>query len=341
MIWLLCLPLWAAGPVEAPRPGAEEAAANPSREADNAAWIEQVVQARHLTAEQAAALQAIVADSQFLGRGNPDVTRRPLTPEQCRERAGDAWTPVPGAVEKCGDPNMVPLYDPATQTWQDATTCIDRFEFPNLPCEYPVVWVRASEAQEICKAVGKRLCDAHEWEGGCQGALGEPDYRYDLASGRSTIDAVKAMRSAHNRAHAADKRWSYGDHFQTGVCAQDSTKTAGCTGGSWAGCGSNHYPAGSFPSCQSPLGVADINGNAAEHMNLPLAPDQRASAGDKLGVTEMKGSWFIWDRFQAHEDWCEWRAPFWHGGRVMDPDSHRNYHLGFRCCADLSSSPAP
>jgi hypothetical protein len=49
----------------------------------------------------------------------------------------------------------------------------------------------------------------------------------------------------------------------------------------------------------------------------------------------MKGSWFIFDKYRAHEDWCRWRAPYWHGSRVMDPGSHANYHLGFRCCLTL------
>jgi hypothetical protein len=71
-------------------------------------------------------------------------------------------------------------------------------------------------------------------------------------------------------------------------------------------------------------------------MNLPLSPGEMASAGStKLGVTEMKGSWFIFDRYYAHEDWCRWRAPYWHGSRVMSPGSHSNYHLGFRCCKSL------
>jgi hypothetical protein len=84
------------------------------------------------------------------------------------------------------------------------------------------------------------------------------------------------------------------------------------------------------------LGVYDLNGNAAEHMNLPLNEEQMASRGSRqYGYTEMKGSWFIFDTYRAHEDWCRWRAPFWHGTRVMDPKSHHNYHLGFRCCKDL------
>jgi hypothetical protein len=81
----------------------------------------------------------------------------------------------------------------------------------------------------------------------------------------------------------------------------------------------------------------DLNGNAAEHMNLPLAPDQMTSTGSTtLGVTEMKGSWFIFDRYRAHPDWCRWRAPFWHGTRVLSTRSHANYHLGFRCCSTIN-----
>jgi hypothetical protein len=84
--------------------------------------------------------------------------------------------------------------------------------------------------------------------------------------------------------------------------------------------------------------VYDLNGNAAEHMNLPLDPSQMSSLGSTtLGYTEMKGSWFIFDAYRAHEDWCRWRAPYWHGSRVMDPHSHANYHLSFRCCKTLGT----
>ncbi len=145
------------------------------------------------------------------------------------------------------------------------------------------------------------------------------------------------MRTAHNSAHGKDKRWATGEARPgPGVCAMGSFKTDGCDGGNPAKCGTNTYPTGAFPGCVSPLGVYDQHGNAAEHMNLPLAPDQAAAARTgTLGVTEMKGSWFIWETYAAHEDWCRWRAPFWHGTTVQAPDSHRNYHLGFRCCADV------
>ncbi len=325
--------------VDSPRPTTP--VSTESRDGQSARWMERLVDVHGLTAEQRSRVEEIVSDSQFLGQGNPAITVHPMTKEQCTEglaATGTTWTD-PISEEICGGPYMAPLYDPATEGPQDARVCIDRMEFPDVPCEYPVVWVRASEAQELCEAVGKRLCDAHEWEGACEGALLPPDYRYDLAAGRNAVDAVKAMRSWHNAHH--DKRWSYGPAFQTGICAQASTKTAGCNGGGWMGCGSNTYPTGAFPGCTSPLGVTDLNGNAAEHMNLPLAPDQLASAGGELGVTEMKGSWFIWDRYAAHPDWCRWRAPYWHGSRVMSADSHRNYHLGFRCCKDVVPAPTP
>lgn len=330
----------AAGPVEAPAPGSPQATL--TREQDNARWIEVLAAANRLTPAQRARVEELVAGSPFLGTGNPALTDHPMTPDACRAalfEAGETWN-RPQDEALCGAPYMAPLYDPATQAPEQATVCIDRLEFPGVPCEYPVVWVRAIEAQELCRAVGKRLCDAHEWEGGCQGELGPADYRWDLAQGLGDGEAVRRMRAAHNSKYKATARWSYGPAFQAGVCAQASHKTSGCTGGSWTGCGSNTYPAGSFPGCQSPLGVGDINGNAAEHMNLPLAPDELASAGDKLGVVEMKGSWFIWDKYRAHEDWCRWRAPYWHGSRLMIPDSHRNYHLGFRCCKDVAAPGA-
>lgn len=304
----------------------------------NEALLRELQKVHGLSDASMARIRALFDGSRMIGQGNPAVTRHPATTEACVAKLKAASVSYEDAESDriCGARYMAPLYDAAREKPQDAKACIDRFEFPNIPCEYPVVWVRASEAAEVCAAEGKRVCDAHEWEGGCAGSLEAPDYRFDLAKGKDASAAAGAMRSAHNRAHAATKAWSYGTAYETGVCAADSTKTPGCNGGDWAHCGSNTYPAGYFPKCHSASGVYDINGNAAEHMNLPLDESQMASRGSTtLGVTEMKGSWFIFDRYRAHEDWCRWRAPYWHGSRLMDPKSHENYHLGFRCCKTL------
>ncbi len=301
----------------------------------NEAMFRQMQQVRGVTNAEIARIREIFAGSSYIGQGNPAVTRYPMTPEEAAERIGGSVASVQRGYRNarferiCGEPYMVPLYDPATEDPEDATVCVDMFEYPNVPLAYPVVWVRAREAALLCAAEGGRIGDAHEWEGAAAGALLEPDYRFDLGS-------QAAMRAWHNQNWAWQSNlYSIGE-WQAGICATGSRKTAGCNGGDFNGCGSNTYPAGSFPQCRSPLGVYDIDGNAAEHMNLPLNESQMASLGSTtLGVTEMKGSWFIWDTIRAHPNWARWRAPFWHGSRVMDPASHRNYHLGFRCFRDI------
>jgi len=285
------------------------------------------------------ALRKIFAESRIIGQGNPAITHHPVTPAECEAKLKQMGVHYENSTfEKiCKAKYMAPLYDPSKERPEDAKACIDQFEFPDIPCTYPVVWVKAREAAEICSAEGKRLCDAHEWEGACAGSLEPPDYRFDLTKGVTPEEGIRRMRIAHNQAYSGSKSWSYGAEYKKGVCATSSSKTPGCNGGSWTGCGSNTFPAGDFPGCHSSLQVYDLNGNAAEHMNLPINESQMSSHGSlQLGYTEMKGSWFIFDTYRAHEDWCRWRAPFWHGTRVMDEHSHANYHLGFRCCKTLN-----
>lgn len=301
----------------------------------NAELLRELQEVHELDARQMEKIRAVFAGSAIIGQGNPAITQHPLSPEQCKSQLDKQGISYANARFKriCGAKYMAPLYDPATQKPEDAKACIDQFEFPDIPCTYPVVWVKAREAAQICAAEGKRLCDANEWEDACQGQVQPPDYRFDLARDVAPEIGIHLMREAHNRAHASDKRWSYGPAYERGICATGSFKTAACNGGGWTGCGSNTYPTGSFPACHSPLDVYDLNGNAAEHMNLPLNLEQMSSRGSTtLGYTEMKGSWFVFDTIRAHEDWCRWRAPYWHGTRVMDPHSHANYHLSFRCC---------
>jgi len=333
--WIACLLGLAAA--QHPSHASEAALA-----AQNETMFEQIEHERGLNDRQMQLVRAIFARSGFAGQGNPAISDHPETPEQCRRKLEQQAVSYanPEFERICAAKYMAPLYDPASSNAAKARACIDQFEYPDLPCAYPVVWVRAGEAAQICAAEGKRLCDAHEWEGACAGALEQPDYRFDLAKDVPPDVAVARMRAAHNAAHQADKSWSYGPTYRTGICATGSHKTDGCPGGGWNLCGSNTYPAGDFPDCHSSLGVYDLNGNAAEHMNLPLNEEQMASRGSlTLGVTEMKGSWFVFDRYRAHEDWCRWRAPFGHGTRVMDPKSHANYHLGFRCCKTLEPAP--
>ncbi|RYZ55030.1 MAG: hypothetical protein EOP07_14960 [Proteobacteria bacterium] len=284
-------------------------------------------------------LEPFQKNNHQMGQGNPLTTKHPMTTEQCLERAKSANVTFenPGFEKICGAPYMAPLYNPTKQKPEDAKVCIDQFEFPNIPCEYPVVWAQANEAVEICAAQGKRICDAHEWEGACAGELDEPDYAFDTFKNLPPEQQLKARRAAHNAVANKNPVYSYGKERKKGNCAMNSTKANDCNGGDWKHCGSNTYPAGSFTECGSELKVYDIHGNAAEHMNIPTKPEEMASHGatKPLGYTEMKGSWFIWDKYQAHPDHCRWRAPYWHGTKITDKKSHSNYHLSFRCCKDI------
>ena len=312
-------------------------AQSPSLREQNEVLFRQLQRVHGLSDAQMSAIRNIFAKSGYMGQGNPAITRHPVTPEEAQAKLNQLGVDYanPKFEKICGAKFMAPLYNPATQRPEDAKACIDQFEFPDIPTVYPVVWVKAREAAEVCSIMGRRLCDAHEWEGACAGNLQPPDYRFDLAR-LSPAAAVERMRAAYNQTHGPRKSWSYGPAYQKGVCATSSQKSRGCNGGSWTQCGSNTFPAGTFPACHSPLDVYDLNGNAAEHMNLPLNESQMASRGStELGYTEMKGSWFIFDAYRAHEDWCRWRAPYWHGSRVMDEHSHSNYHLSFRCCKSL------
>ncbi len=281
----------------------------------------------HLTDGHLEKVESIFDRSPVLGQGNPAISVHPMTPEECRAVRSHATIVAPDP--RCGATNMVPIYDPeAGETAQHARACIDQYEFPDIPCEYPVVHVTAREAVLLCEAVGKRICDAHEWEGACAGAVRDPDREY--AWGRSREE----MEREHNESR--EITWAYGRAKDHAKCATGAAKTGGCPGGGYDRCGSNTYPAGSFPSCVSPFGVYDLHGNIAEHMNLPLCKEELASRGG-YGWTEMKGSWFIFSTFEAHPDDCRWRAPDWHGSRIMDLASHSNYHLGFRCCRTLAA----
>lgn len=272
--------------------------------------------------EQIASIAAILGTAKWAGQGNPESTVHPLSRSECLQKRADAGV-RDEKKPQCGAPFMVPIFNPSKETEAQAKVCIDRYEFPNLPCDYPVTWITTSQAEKVCKVMGKRLCDAHEWEGACAGSVRAPEEEYAFGMPR------QVMQGIHNSRR--DIRWAYGADKDHKKCGTGSRKSATCTTIGWKECGTNTYPAGAFPECKSPFGVYDQHGNAAEHMALPMKIEDLGSRGG-FGQPEMKGSWFIFQQKEAHIDDCRWRAPSWHDN---EGKNHANYHLSFRCCKDL------
>ncbi len=271
-------------------------------------------------------IRDIFGRSKMAGQGNPETTKHPMSRSECVEKRRTQG--IRDERERlCASPFMVPIFD-ATARKEDAAVCIDRYEFPGLPCEYPATWVTASAAAELCGTLGKRLCDAHEWEGACAGDLRPIGEEYDFTLNRDSMSAVQNGKRKIT--------WAYGEKKDHAKCGTNSTKSKECTASGWK-CGSNTYPAGAFPECKSAFGVYDQHGNAAEHMLLPLRKADLGSSGGK-GVAEMKGSWFIFQKHEAHKDDCRWRANSWHDDEGLN---HANYHLGFRCCKDIRPLKSP
>jgi len=117
----------------------------------NEILFRQLQSVHKLSDAQMSAIRGIFAKSGYMGQGNPAVARHPVTPEDCEAKLKKLSISYdnPRFEKICGAKYMAPLYDPATQKPEDAKACIDQFEFPDIPCAYPVVWVKAREAVRL------------------------------------------------------------------------------------------------------------------------------------------------------------------------------------------------
>ena len=247
-----------------------------------------------------------------MSQGNKAIAQHTISKAKCLAGLKDIVIQTPEQRAQCGADNMVPVWIKGKDPW----FCIDVFEFPNKPCELPMVWTPPTWAKKVCELQGKRLCAQTEWNIACRGDPGGGD----------------------------DWRYAYGNKVDIEICHTNLRHRTQCNAhdakSAFATCTTDTEPSGSFPKCRSRFGVFDQHGNVAEVM--------MRREGDAV-VTQLKGSaWFYnelvrepgepvpettTNKAGAYPDHCNF-DPRWHV-EPIESAFHVNYHLGFRCCKSI------
>lgn len=148
-------------------------------------------------------------------------------PERCARFDRDAWLAASEDLER-----------------RDMHFCIDRFEYPNLAGQYPLIFVSWNEATELCEEQGKRLCSEDEWTFSCEGEEGRP-YPYGDGYTRNPELCI------------TDEPWTA--YNAKAMLPRDGEAAGLEMDRLWRG-----KPSGSQPGCKSPFGVFDMTGNIDE-----------------------------------------------------------------------------
>lgn len=120
--------------------------------------------------------------------------------------------------------------------------CIDRFEYPNVKGENPIIVATYTEGAALCKKHGKRLCNESEWTFACEGEEAMPyPYGYERDPEACVVDRTWKPFSAD------------------GLSQRDGDKARAELDRLWQG-----EPSGTRAKCRSPFGVYDTTGNVDE-----------------------------------------------------------------------------
>jgi formylglycine-generating enzyme required for sulfatase activity len=190
--------------------------------------------------------------------------------------------------------------------------CIDRYEAPNVPNEYPLVMESAVTAEKWCADRGKRLCAEDEWERACAGPQ-----RFAYPYGNTYEDARCAD----------EKTWIVKDE-PTITMWPDKPAMGEVT---------RLYQAeksGTRARCVSGYGAFDMTGNVEEWVVSRAsvkAPTNRKAPRATASTHVLKG--------------CYWSGCY--GGskptctstNAAHADTFKFYETGFRCCQDARAQP--
>lgn len=330
----------------------------PAFAAESPEFVEKLSRVHQLSAQQAAMVSRLLTQgtsTRNIGTEDPNVLAGPnrswhmTTRQKCIDKVIKTGLirQNPDFQKVCGAPWMAPIGN---------GTCIDQFEFPNMPCEYPIVWTPSARAKQICEAMGKRVCNSHEWENACSGRSrpAATSYAFEIndrsqrrAFLNRTREKVYAFQFIEKLNRMTDTRGVCGVYAADDLEMDEpmraspekyfaaNGKSLGCdpsTGTSaYKTCGTNTWPSGFKNYCRSSFDVYDLHGNLAEVTSLPETLGQIANHSGQVGGTERKGSFFVYR--PDYPDDCLVRQPYEHYGNYAS-DKMEFYQEGFRCCKD-------
>ncbi len=174
-------------------------------------------------------------------------------------------------------------------------TCIDEYEFPNVPGENPVIMKSWYEARALCKAAGKRLCGDEEWTLACEGPERKP-YPYGWSRDATACNIDNPGKRDAN----TDGKLMRGGDIRDNELARI-----------W-----NGLPSGASPRCKSDFDVYDMTGNVDE------VTDNISRNGYPYKDLWKGGHWVKGARNRCRPETDGHNEYFGY------------YANGFRCCAD-------
>jgi formylglycine-generating enzyme required for sulfatase activity len=134
--------------------------------------------------------------------------------------------------------------------------CMDRFEYPNMKGQYPIIYVSWYEAAEMCEERGKRLCNEEEWTFACEGEEAKP-YPYGDGYHRDPGMCI------------TDQPWR--PYNEKAMRPRDGESAGNEMDRLWRGMRS-----GEQTQCRSDMGVYDMTGNVDE-WTRSVRPGERPS----------------------------------------------------------------
>jgi hypothetical protein len=188
--------------------------------------------------------------------------------------------------------------------------CMDTYEYPDKKGERPRVMFNFPQAQHLCAAEGKRVCNETEWTMACEGPEYKPypyGYTRDPKTCNGDREYVEPKVSSHDDAGIPIYAFASKDDA---VSKPELERL-------WQG-----VESGSQPRCVSDYGVWDMPGNSDE-----LAGSETPEPTSKFDNVTTGGPWLYGVRNQCRPKIYTHNEGFAY------------YYLSTRCCAEADGKP--